>query len=344
MVKQITLYGRHSTSNAFISARASRSLPNLFYIGPARSGSTTFFNYCRMTEDIFVPNLKETNFLSCFDTRFSGPGEVKIFHSGIDFSNLYTGVQQHCAITTSISDYIALFDKYNNERWVADISPSYSFYFERFMRNIHSIASDPSIIFLPRDPVDRAISNYKSLHFRKTPETIIETYSYEFSRSKRGWEFYWSISRQGQYSHIIRGIKESSINSLIDTYERVYRDQFGGAIAEFLGTDPPPAPERANRTGGAKFVELLDVGDLILDIGEPTEAYLDEIEHDRSARCSITIDDNGKWDTELSDRTILNLARPFVSDVMELMRMPGLARSVSSWSTYIQMKRLKLLR
>lgn len=344
IMRQITLHGRDTILSSTVGWQTAKSLPNLFYIGPARSGSTSFFSYCRNTSDIFTPGLKETNFLTCFDMRFSGPGDKQIFHSGINFANLDQGGEQHCAITTSLSDYLALYTMHQKEKWVVDISPSYSFYFDRFARNVGALTDVPSVIFLPRDPVDRAISNYKSLFGRKPPETILETYGFEQNRLARGWEFYWSICGQGQYSRVVQGLKDCGIRALVDTYERVYGEKSGAPISDFLQTEAYPVSKRANKTERARFIELVDRGDLIFDAGEPTEAYLNRREHDPVARRGISIDDDGNWAAEMCDATIINLLRPFVADVMQLVRMPELTEPVSNWTSYKQMKRLKLLR
>lgn len=343
-MRDVTLYGRNTAVKSTINRQAAKSLPNLFYIGPARSGSTSFFSYCRNTSDIFTPMLKETNFLACFDMRFSGPADKQIFHSGINFAHLDDGGEQHCAITTSLSDYLALYSAHQNQRWIADISPSYSFYFESFARNVFALSDSPSVIFLPRDPVDRAISNYKSLFGRKAPESILETYTFEQNRLARGWEFYWSICGQGQYSRVVQGIRDCGIRALVDTYERVYGELSGAPISDFLQTDAYPGSKRANKTERARFIELTDRGDLIMDVGEKTETYLNRYEHNQAARRSIGIEDNGNWASELSDLTIINLVRPFVADVMQLSRMPELAEAVRNWTSFKEMKRLKLLR
>ncbi|MCC5778461.1 sulfotransferase [Nitratireductor sp. B36] len=340
----IKLAGTYSEIHANIERGKLRKLPNLFYIGPSRSGSTSFFGYCDKSKDIFTPGLKETNFLTCFDRRFVGPGEQSIFHSGINFPAFSRGEKQHCSITSSISDYIALYDDRKSEKWAVDISPSYSFYFDLFLKNVENICADPAIVFLPRDPVSRALSNYKSVFGRKGPETILETYSYEINRLKRGWEFYWSISGQGQYSEIVRHLNYGGYNAFISTYENIYQNDGLKLLSDFLRIDGVEKADHANQTKSVGFIELVDLGDLILDVGAPTQAYLDQIKHSESARKRVSIAEGQGWSANLEPATIRNLVRPYIADIIQLTHIDHLRDRVADWETYKSIVNVGLMR
>ena len=339
-MKNIKFIGSRSAITSILTEVEQASLPNLFYIGPARSGSTTFHSICSTSKNIYAPRLKETNFLTCWDRRFKGPAETAIFHSGINFSSLAEGNIQHCAVTSSLSDYLELYNGSDMYRWRVDISPSYSYYCDLFLQNLSQFV-DTTVIFNPRDPVSRLLSNYKSVSERKGPETVLETYNYEEVRLARGWEFYWAIRTQSLYSGVIDRLANSGAKVMLDTYENTFFNKGISSIMQYLGEVYSSEPTRYNSTMESPFIEVLSIGDLISKRSDGgAEKYLTN--HGFHYNDIREVNIKSGWENALSEKTLRNLCLPFVADLMWLRDNSEISQKIKKWPTYKVCDALKL--
>ena len=106
-------------------------LPNFVVVGAPKAGTTSLYNYLKGHPDVFLPHRKELLF---FDSSF---------HKGLPWYERY-------------------FKHYRGEKAAGDISPTYMsnpFVPKRMRRTI----PDAKIVFILRDPVERAYSHYWDL-------------------------------------------------------------------------------------------------------------------------------------------------------------------------------------
>ena len=124
------------------------ALPTFIIIGSMKSGTSSLHHYLGEHPQIQkLPAMKETNF-------FSGPPE------GIPYPPGSKRIER-------LEDYERLFDPAFEVR--GEASPCYALYPRRkgVPERIKDIVPDAKLIYLVRDPVDRAVSHY---HFRVAVE------------------------------------------------------------------------------------------------------------------------------------------------------------------------------
>lgn len=105
-------------------------LPNFIIAGTEKSGTSSLIFYLSEHEDIFTPPKKEIHFFE-------------------DDNNFKKGVEW----------YKKWFSKWSGEKAIGECTPLYM-YFPHCPQRISDIYPDMKIIFILRNPVDRAYSNY----------------------------------------------------------------------------------------------------------------------------------------------------------------------------------------
>jgi len=105
-------------------------LPNFICPGAMKSGTTTLYRLLKQHPDIYLPK-KEIRFFS--DDNW---------HKGIDW-------------------YTDLFNKYNGQKVAGEISPQYMYNAEAAERIYQVLGPDVKFVFLLRNPVKRAYSDYR---------------------------------------------------------------------------------------------------------------------------------------------------------------------------------------
>lgn len=109
-------------------------IPNFIVAGTQKAATTWLYECLREHPDIFVPNVKEIHFFCRPPCRSSK------FHLGFDW-------------------YKSQFPKSGRYKAVGEISIDYMYY-EYVAREIYSFNSNLKILFILRNPVDRAYSAY----------------------------------------------------------------------------------------------------------------------------------------------------------------------------------------
>lgn len=121
--------------------------PNFIGIGSQRAGTTWLYNCLIEHPDIFMPSKKELHF---FDLGYD---------KGIDW-------------------YLSNFATHNNEKMVGEITPNY-YQHPQALERIAAFNKQVKIIYIVRNPIDRAHSHYKLFlqsHFKgKSFSEIIKT-------------------------------------------------------------------------------------------------------------------------------------------------------------------------
>ena len=118
-------------------------LPNLLGIGAARSGTTSLHALLSKHPDVFMAAAKELHFFT-------------YLHPEVGGARLFTGETRVMTQTR----YEAHFAEASDVRWRGEISPSYLWIPDAAPR-IKALIPDARIIILLRDPVERALSEYR---------------------------------------------------------------------------------------------------------------------------------------------------------------------------------------
>jgi hypothetical protein len=192
-------------------------LPNFICPGAQKAGTTTLHNILKQHPDIFLPNLKEAHFFDIEDRYKKG-------------------------ILWWIDNF---FYNYSGQKAIGAITPAY-LYFEKIPERIlNHLGSNIKLIFMLRNPVDRAYSNYWMAYNRGyETETFKEAIDLESSRLKID-EFH-----RLNFSYIDRGLYAKQIKRYIKLFPEKNmfyvifetdflrnREELIGKLLNFLGVE-----------------------------------------------------------------------------------------------------------
>ncbi|MCD6447555.1 MAG: sulfotransferase domain-containing protein [Thermoplasmata archaeon] len=152
-------------------------LPNFLCVGAQKSGTTTLFNLLKQHPDIFLPKCKEIHF---FD------------------------IDEH--YNKGLKWYKKFFLDWKGEKAIGEITPSYM-YFEKVPKRIfYTLGNNIKLIFILRNPIDRAYSHYWMSYRRGyEKESFERAIILESERLKKG------IFEQFHFSYINRGFYAKQI-------------------------------------------------------------------------------------------------------------------------------------
>jgi Sulfotransferase family len=119
--------------------------PNLFIIGAMKAGTTSLHEYLHQHPEIFMSRFKEPQYFAPHRTR-----QGQDWGQGNEFPQ------------PGIDWYLKLFEQAGDARFCGESSVSYSArpWMEGCAQRIFEFNADSRIIYLVRDPIERAISHY----------------------------------------------------------------------------------------------------------------------------------------------------------------------------------------
>jgi len=162
----------------------------MYFIGGAsKSGTTALYYYLKQHPDLFLPEKKELHYFSRSDIEhcFNGPGDKGILDD----------------IPKNYAEYIKHYSKAASHQLCIDISPSY-LYHSKSSARIKQQFPDSKIVFILRNPADKAFSQY--LHLRtncRESETFENALRLEPSRKRNGYSDMWLYRESGYYADSI---------------------------------------------------------------------------------------------------------------------------------------------
>jgi len=206
-------------------------LPNFVIAGAPKSGTSSLWSYVRQHPNVFMPDPKEIAF---FDYKYD---------NGLEW-------------------YRKKFRNHTSEEVIGEATPWYMCddRAEWVPKRMHEVIPDAKLIFILRDPVDRARSNYWD-DFRNGEIQFTTTFS-EFIRAPESrshtvikcGEYYKHLRRFEEYferdQFLILLHKEFRENP-IESIQRIYK---------FLGVDPTFVPDTESRlrvSCGFTYLEAL---------------------------------------------------------------------------------------
>lgn len=201
-------------------------LPDFLIVGASKSGTSSIYHYLKQHSEIFLSNIqKEGRYFSQMEGNFSGPGDTRV----------------DAAITRNIEQYNALFQDYNNEKAVGDISPEYLWFHEKAIPLIKSVlGNDVKIIIILRSPVERAYSGY--LHFKRDKRETLsfeEALEKEDERLQKNWIWAWQYKNSGLYYEQVKAYLDNFRNTKVIVFDdfRENPQKVLTEICKFIGLD-----------------------------------------------------------------------------------------------------------
>lgn len=201
-------------------------LPNFLVVGASKSGTSSLYHYLKQHPDIFLSEKqKEGRFFSQMVNCFDGPGDTIVEKT----------------ITKDVESYKLLFEGYNREKAIGDISPEYLYFHEQAIPLIKStLGNDVKIIMILRNPVDRAFSAYT--HFKRDKRESLsfeEALEKEMERENQHWLWTWKYKHSGFYTKQVKAyldnfkqVKIFLYDDLLNSQPKVLKE-----ICAFIGID-----------------------------------------------------------------------------------------------------------
>jgi|SRR5699024_7162410 len=200
--------------------------PNFFIAGVSKCGTTSLHNYMDLHPDVFMSGTKEPHYFikDILEFPHKGPGD-----------------RQRKNIVDSIEEYRELFQDVTHEKIVGESSADYLYYSDS-AEKIKAYSPDAKIVFILRNPVDRAYSAYTHLT-RDGRETKEFEYALEKEeeRKRNNYGCLWHLKSMGLYfsslKHFMDVFGEGNIKVIIS--EEFKRDSHKvlNEICDFLNID-----------------------------------------------------------------------------------------------------------
>lgn len=204
-------------------------LPSFIVVGAQKAGTTTLHEWLASHPQISLPSLKETHFFR----------DSQCYERGLAW-------------------YLRQF---SGDGIRGEVDPEYLFFPEAAER-IKATLKSPKLIFVFRDPVERAFSHYQ-MSVRRGYEnlTFAEALRHEASRLQQSENRFSMI----HHSYASRGLYAEQVarfqtlfpreNQLYLGFPELFRSETGAAamrkICDFIGADPALAPATAGRAANA---------------------------------------------------------------------------------------------
>ncbi len=162
-------------------------LPNFLCVGAQKAGTTTLHQILIQHPEIYLPEIKETHFF----------WQEKQFKKGIEFyKKIY-------------------FSNWRGEKAVGEIDPDYMFLEFIPKRILDILGKEVKIIFILRDPVDRAYSQYlMNVRRQFEDKTFEEAIFLENERIEKSFLF------KKRYGYIQRGLYSIQIKRFMKFFPR----------------------------------------------------------------------------------------------------------------------------
>ena len=194
-------------------------LPNFIIAGATRSGTTSLYHYLIQHPEISFPKLKEPRYFSSYDLKLpqKGPGDITVDDK----------------LITSFEEYNDLYFQINN-KLVGDASSEYLYHHTSSVPKIKEKLGDIPIIFILRNPIERAYSAYNNL-VRDGRETLNfrQALNAEKDRVDNRYDMMWHYTAVSKYhasiKHFLKEFKNVKIiifEEFISNKESILRDIF----------------------------------------------------------------------------------------------------------------------
>lgn len=166
--------------------------PNFVIAGVQKAGTTSVYNYLSQHPEVYMSPVKETNF-------FERDWEVLPDVQHIIAKKPYLA---------SWENYLKLFAGVTNEIAIGEVSPNYLLHYECSMKRIQQFIPEAKIIFILRNPIQRAYSDYL-MHIRDAVGT---------GKNK---SLIAQIQYSGDKSHILlKGLYSKALNYFYQKFDR----------------------------------------------------------------------------------------------------------------------------
>lgn len=170
-------------------------LPNFLIAGVAKAGTTSLYYYLKQHPEVDIPR-KET-FYFAREFYKNAPGDkpphfrdkARIIFTNDEYDKFYKGC---------------------NKKAIGEVSTCYAYFYESSIPLIRKKLGDVKIIFVLRNPVERAFSAYNHfIRLNAEPLSFREALKEEKLRMEKHWDFMWYYAAVGFYANQVKTFKDN---------------------------------------------------------------------------------------------------------------------------------------
>lgn len=206
-------------------------LPNFLVIGAGKSGTTSLYEYLNEHPEVFMSEIKETNFFALEDEQLISP------------DNDPEQMKHYPWSVTRYKTYQNLFQKVKNEKAIGEVSPMY-LYSQKAAKSIKKRLPNVKLIALLREPVDRLYSRY--LHLARENRTPSNHFADSLDPSSIWWKRNDLVQEGFYYSHLDTYYKlfsKEQIKVVLYDDFRLNPKQVLKEIYQFIGVEDSFSPD-----------------------------------------------------------------------------------------------------
>lgn len=220
--------------------------PDFLVVGVVKGGTTALYNVLDRHPGIYLPPVKETNFFSRADMHPAEFLREYALDANLDVARfIRNGMKEvvHLAHVNDPGQYAALYAQARPGQVQGEVCPSYAIA-PTAAAAIHAANPAAKIIFMLRDPVKRAWSQYiMNLREGKTMERdFLREVERDGQQAKQGWGINHQYLALGMYAGQVQRFLElfprNQVHVLL--HERFKQDPAGTVrqVLQAIGADP----------------------------------------------------------------------------------------------------------
>lgn len=222
-------------------------LPSFLFVGTAKAGTTSIYNYLLQHPQIEIPQ-KETFFF--------------IDNASMKTDLSYPKQRKKEELITDIDGYRNVYALSETDTISGEIGTGYLYYHESAIPRIKAaLGEDVHICAILRNPVDRAWSAY--LHFAKDLHEQLDLHDAieaEEERINAHWDFMWHYRKLGCYSAQIAAYQKAFKHFKVFLYDDLQQDpsKLMEDLRKFIGADPFTfdTTQKFNRSGKPRYAAI----------------------------------------------------------------------------------------
>lgn len=244
--------------------------PDFLVVGVVKGGTTALYNLLDRHPGIYLPPIKETNFFSRADMHPADFSREYALDAALDVGRyIRSGMKEvvHLAQVNDPAHYAALYAPARPGQVLGEICPSYAVA-PTAAAAIHAANPSASIIFMLRDPVERAWSQYiMNLREGKTMEKdFLREVEQDGAQAKQGWGINHQYLALGMYA------------DQVERYRKLFpREQVHVLLHEQFKDDPSGTVRRVLAAVGADNEVQLDLSGRYNEAAVPRNAVLNRL-------------------------------------------------------------------
>jgi hypothetical protein len=231
-------------------------LPNFFLAGAPKAGTTSLYHYLAQHPQIYMSPIKEPCY---FGTEFRAENCCDALRPDVDRSQRELqrylagpmGTRPFGGMVANWDDYLKLFAGARGEPAIGEASPGY-LWSKTAARNIQAKVPAAKLLFVLRDPADRAFSQYlHGLASGRLRRTFREHIDANLKNRSEKFSFDFPLLEFGLYSDPLRRYfdlfpPENIFIRLYDDY-RAGPAQLFSSMFSFLQVEPGFVPDTSKR-------------------------------------------------------------------------------------------------